>query len=212
MYCFTNSGIFICALFCHTFHGISCRNCKFMWSLILLRLSVSLILFDTMKPPDTEIALQFTTLWNGRFESLTSHWSRTNWHSDGVLLTKRHVFTSYTSTSGKAIWVVPKCFCWIQWQKYLSLSGLQPATSCVRDQDATTAPARHMWETGSLNWTQFMLHWFIRFCEFTETTEFNKNSAAFRKISINQASWDSHNCSLSESIWSPSIGGRKLQM
>ena len=24
-----------------------------------------------------------------------------------------------------------------------------PATSCVRDQDATTAPARHMWATGS---------------------------------------------------------------
>ena len=27
----------------------------------------------------------------------------------------------------------------------------QPTTSCVRDQDATTAPARHMLETGSLN-------------------------------------------------------------
>ena len=27
-----------------------------------------------------------------------------------------------------------------------------PATSCVRDQDATTAPARHRWEAASLNW------------------------------------------------------------
>ena len=33
------------------------------------------------------------------------------------------------------------------------------ATSCVRDQDATTAPARHTWETRSLNWAQFMLQW-----------------------------------------------------
>ena len=41
------------------------------------------------------------------------------------------------------------------------------ATSCVRVQDATTAPAIHMWETGSLNWAQFMLQWFIRFPEFS---------------------------------------------
>ena len=34
-----------------------------------------------------------------------------------------------------------------------------PATSCVRDRDATTASARHMWETGSLNQAQFMLQW-----------------------------------------------------
>ena len=27
-------------------------------------------------------------------------------------------------------------------KKYLSLKGFEPATSCVRDQDATTAPAR----------------------------------------------------------------------
>ena len=36
-------------------------------------------------------------------------------------------------------------------KKYLSLKGLKPATSCERDQDATTAPARHMCETGCLN-------------------------------------------------------------
>ena len=29
-------------------------------------------------------------------------------------------------------------------KKYLSLKGLEPPTSCVRDQDATTVPARHM--------------------------------------------------------------------
>ena len=33
------------------------------------------------------------------------------------------------------------------------------ATSCVRDQHATPEPARHMWETGSLNQAKFMLHW-----------------------------------------------------
>ena len=42
------------------------------------------------------------------------------------------------------------------------------AASCVRDQDATTVPARHVWETGSLNYAQFMLQWFIRFPEFSE--------------------------------------------
>ena len=36
----------------------------------------------------------------------------------------------------------------------LSLKGLEPATSCVRDQDATTVSARNM---SSLNWLQFML-------------------------------------------------------
>ena len=54
------------------------------------------------------------------------------------------------------------------------------ATSCVRVQDATTVPARHMWETGSLNWAQFMLQWFIWFPEFAE---FSESSASFRKNS-----------------------------
>ena len=54
----------------------------------------------------------------------------------------------------------------------ITANGLKPATSCVRDQDANTAPARHMWETGSLNWTQFMLQWFIRFSEFAQFSEF----------------------------------------
>ena len=55
-----------------------------------------------------------------------------------------------------------------------------PATSCVRDQHATTAPARHSWEIVSLNWAQFMLQWFISFFEFTE---FSESSAPFRKNS-----------------------------
>ena len=61
----------------------------------------------------------------------------------------------------KINWVFPKCFHWICWQNIC-----HRAISCARDQDATTAPARHVWETGSLNWGQFMLQWFFRFLEF----------------------------------------------
>ena len=56
-----------------------------------------------------------------------------------------------------------------------------PATSCVRGQHATTVPERHMWETESLNWAQFMLQSFISFPEFAE---FSENYASFRKNSI----------------------------
>ena len=76
--------------------------------------------------------------------------------------------------------IFPKCFQWIQWQKYLSLKGLKHATSCVRNQDTTTMPARHIWETESLNWVQFILQWFIRLPKFTE---FNESFAPFRKNS-----------------------------
>ena len=72
----------------------------------------------------------------------------------------------------------------IQWQKknydIKRTRTCHPATSCVRDQHATTVPARHMWEIGSLNWAQFMLQWFISFSEFTE---FSESSAPFRKNS-----------------------------
>ena len=34
---------------------------------------------------------------------------------------------------------------------FITVKGLEPATSCVIDQDANTAPARHMSETGSLS-------------------------------------------------------------
>ena len=54
----------------------------------------------------------------------------------------------------------------------ITVKELEPATSSVRDQHATSVPARHMWETGSLNCAQFMLQWFIRFPEFAEFGEF----------------------------------------
>ena len=69
------------------------------------------------------------------------------------------------------------------WQKYLWLKVLEPATSCGRDQDGATAPTRRMWETGFLNWSQFMLRIFIRFPEFAEFTEFTESSAPLRKNS-----------------------------
>ena len=50
--------------------------------------------------------------------------------------------------------VFPECFTEFSEfsdQKYLSLKGLEPGTSCVRRQDATTTPAIHMSDTGSLN-------------------------------------------------------------
>ena len=72
-----------------------------------------------------------------------------------------------------AIWISPKCFHWIrviQCQKFCHYGKRaqtsHPATSCVSDQDITKVPAWHMWETGSLNWTLFILYWFIRFLEF----------------------------------------------
>ena len=71
--------------------------------------------------------------------------------------------------------------------KYSSLKGLDPGGSCVRDQDATTAPTRHIWEMGSLNWRLFMLQWFIAFPEFAEITDFNASSAQFRKILSNES-------------------------
>ena len=48
----------------------------------------------------------------------------------------------------------------IQWQKIYGINRTRTchtATSCVRDQHATTAPARYMCEIGSLKWAQFML-------------------------------------------------------
>ena len=42
----------------------------------------------------------------------------------------------------------------------ITAKGLEPANSCVTDKDVTTAPARHMWETGSLNWVKVMVQWF----------------------------------------------------
>ena len=60
--------------------------------------------------------------------------------------------------------VFPKCFTEFSDKNICHYSKraqtCHTATSCVRDQDATTVPARHVWKTGSLNWAQFMLLWF----------------------------------------------------
>ena len=40
--------------------------------------------------------------------------------------------------------VFPKWFQWIQKIFVITVKGLEPATSCIRDQDATTAPATHV--------------------------------------------------------------------
>ena len=45
---------------------------------------------------------------------------------------------------------------------------------------------QHMWGTGSLNWAQFMLQWFIRFPDFAEFIEFNERAASFRKTPLTQ--------------------------
>ena len=62
--------------------------------------------------------------------------------------------------------VFPKYFHWIRWIQWTKncryskrIRTCHSATSFVRDQDATSAPARHMWETGILSQTQFMLQW-----------------------------------------------------
>ena len=39
----------------------------------------------------------------------------------------------------------------------MKVKAFEPAASCVRDQDAATQSAGHMWETVSLNRLQFML-------------------------------------------------------
>ena len=49
----------------------------------------------------------------------------------------------------------------------ITVKGFEPATSCVRDKDASTAPARHVWQTETLNWPWFMFQWFIRLLEFS---------------------------------------------
>ena len=39
----------------------------------------------------------------------------------------------------------------------ITVKGFEPSISCVRDQDATTAPERHMSEIESLNCAEFMI-------------------------------------------------------
>ena len=69
---------------------------------------------------------------------------------------------NYVEVSCLSIEFFLNVFHWIQGLKIYDINRTRtchPATSCVRDQHDTTAPARHMWETGSLNQAQFMLHW-----------------------------------------------------
>ena len=74
------------------------------------------------------------------------------WDASKILLCRSVIVKALRDIS-----VFHKCFHWIQWN--------------VRDPGASTVPTRHMWETWSLNWAQFMLQWFIGFPEFAESTE-----------------------------------------
>ena len=60
------------------------------------------------------------------------------------------------------------------------IKGLKPAISYVRDQDATTVPARYMSKTGSLNQTP--IH--SCFSDLSDFPEFNESSVPFRKNCI----------------------------
>ena len=57
---------------------------------------------------------------------------------------------------------------------YIVKSLFEPATSCVKTK--MLPQRRQDTGTASLNWAQFMLHWFITFPEFAEFTEFPINS------------------------------------
>ena len=75
------------------------------------------------------------------------HWLLISWSHPNVLLCVN--------------WVFPKCFHWFfaefgdknicHYSK--KAQTCHTATSCARYQIATTVPARHMWETGSLKLT-----------------------------------------------------------
>ena len=86
-------------------------------------------------------------------------------HSEDSLATVGLLMKLFSRcTLGLVVCFKPKCAMefflnvshWIRWTKIHDIKRTQtchPATSCVRDQHATTAPARHMWQIGSLNWT-----------------------------------------------------------
>ena len=93
-------------------------------------------------------------------------------------------FTEFSEFSDKNIFVI-------------TVKRLEPATSCVRDQDSTIAPTRQMWETESLNSAKIMLQLFISFPEFAELTEFNASSAPSRKNSIVNLLWCRKACLVS---------------
>ena len=63
-------------------------------------------------------------------------------------------------------WIFPKCFHWVQQSVtkifVTAIKVFEPAISCVRDQDVTTVPARHMCRS------KYLLQWFIRLPGFPE--------------------------------------------
>ena len=72
---------------------------------------------------------------------------------------------------------------------FITAKELEPATYWVRDQDATSVPARHIWETGSLNCAQFIhasvtyqISW-IRWIRWIPVP-FRENSIVFNQTSI----------------------------
>ena len=81
----------------------------------------------------------------------------------------RRLFTFFHRDHNNGVF--PKCFSLNSVNSVTKIFVIEKAQTChilKRDQDATTESVWHMWVTGSLNWVQFMLHWFIRFPEFAE--------------------------------------------
>ena len=90
-----------------------------------------------------------------------------------VILSMRSLVSIKQQSPRRPCDIFPKCFHWIQGiqrQKIfvITVKGFESAISCVRARDASTAPARHMGETWSLNWLQFILQWLIWLAEFIE--------------------------------------------
>ena len=83
--------------------------------------------------------------------------------------------------------VFPKYFHWIrwiQWQKYYyfkKIAGLESTISFVRNRDSTIVPQTHSQQRRQLNWSWFMLQWFLRFPAFAE---FSESSAPFRETPL----------------------------
>ena len=99
-----------------------------------------------------------SSMLNGNSQQILSiEMGMRQWERCIIIEFSSNVFTKFAEFSDKSICYYSK-----------RVQTCHPVTSCVRDKDATTAPARHMWETGSMNWAQFMLQWFIRFLEFSE--------------------------------------------
>ena len=75
--------------------------------------------------------------------------------------------TEVSSMAFRLLGVFPKCFTEFAESTDKNIchysKKVRTGHFCEGNQDATTASARHMWETGSLNRTQVMLQWFQDF-------------------------------------------------